>query len=187
MALFCANYEPHPRISDKPQKKMGTVVSSPNNQFSNERYITPESKYDLRNHDRSTFPMRVNIYSSAGLLLQDVAFQDIDVYFAKRTKMALAVSEFGKPRLIPFNSAIKCSIVDDFSDSFEECLEGRTFSSVEELMKANPLPRAVRAEHGYFNKDNAHTVESEDVLVIKGMKEENGECILECNEAISNH
>ena len=169
---------------------MGTVNSSCRDKpFSNEGYATPETKYDLQNLTRATFPIRVNVFSSHhGGLLQDVMYQDIDVYFQKETRMLVAVSEDGRPRLIPFNSAVKCSVIDDVGAGADTgtCLHGRTFGSSDELMMASPLPKVVSSEHGFYHKDFAHTVERDDLMIIKKLQvdEASGKpCTLECREA----
>ena len=166
---------------------MGAITSKCD-PFSDERCLTLETKYELnKTIKRSMFPMRVNIYSSHGGLLQDIAYQDIDVYFLKETKMIMAVSEDGKPRLIPLNAAVKCSVIDDFDEDLGKCLQGRTYKGIAALFEANPVPKVVHSEQGYYHKDYSHTVEREDVLIVKElMAEKNGHVTLKCHEAYSN-
>lgn len=153
--------------------------------YSKERYVTPQSKYDLKDHTRSMFPLRVNIYSSCSGLNQDYAYQDVDVYFAKHTKMLMTVSSDGVPRMIPLNCDIKCCIIDDFSDDYEKCLEGRRFEGIEELMKANPLPKVVYAVQGFYEDDYSFSVDMGDVLIIDKVEVNEGEVSLKCYESCS--
>ena len=168
---------------------MGAVTSKCSDDlFNDERYLTLETKYNLieTNNMKTIFPLRVNIYSSHGGLLQDIAYQDIDVYFAKETKMLLAVSEDGRPRVIPLNAALKCSVIDDYDEDIEKCLKGRTYIGLEELLVSNPLPKVVYSEQGYYYRDYSHTVEREDVLIVKELTNKNGQPTLKCYEANSN-
>ncbi|XP_064390464.1 uncharacterized protein LOC135338305 [Halichondria panicea] len=93
-----------------------------------------------------------------------------NIHFVKHTKVVHMLDGGGAIYKIPLNSALEFGIMYDPNQKRDQALNGFVFEKVSELLAAKSMPCAVRTGAAWRGSGASSTIESGEVLLIKGIK-----------------
>lgn len=134
--------------------------------------------------DTNNLPTRIRIHSGSCGIEED---DQIDLYFAKYTKMVEIMSSSGKRYVVPVSSSLKCCVLYDPEHDAKKAIKGYTFATASELASAKPLPSMVRAEAGYMDPESETVIHPEDIFILSGKTSRGNEIVCTDIETFKSH
>ena len=108
------------------------------------------------------------------------------VHFIKQTKVITMQDEQGERFNIPLNTPFEFGLIHDPNNNLKEALSGFIFKTAGDIMLTHTLPKAVRARKSFRGISPEHSVEMNDLLLVKELVQKEGELrYLRCFRAVN--
>lgn len=122
----------------------------------------------------SLFPLKIKVLSGYSGFLYSISNEEIiEVRRKIHTKGIIAITHHSKKFSIPVNWKLPVSLIHDYRNDIQEALAGYKYSSIQDLMHANPCPSVVCTRKAYND-----LLEQNEVLIVKGLSTVNDQIML---------